>query len=150
MTSPATRVPGEDPATACHAVLVEFLAAIDHGHASTALDLFTDDASFTARGQQLHGRDAISEFLTVREAETGRQTVHLIANETQHTNDADETVTLEAILVLVERNSAGKFVTHRILETTQHFVPTAAGWRITRRETAPFHPPTSPNAPVNG
>ncbi len=30
----------------------------------------------------------------------------------------------------------------RVLDTTQQFMPTPAGWRITRRHTTPFHPPT--------
>jgi hypothetical protein len=81
MTLPTTLAPGVDAgsAAACHAVLVEFLAAIDHGHASTALDLFTEDASFTARGQQLRAATRSAGFLTEREAETDRQTVHTIA-----------------------------------------------------------------------
>lgn len=144
MTRPATPVPDAGSAAACHAVLVEFLAAIDHGHASTALGLFTDAAAFTARGQQLHGRDAISEFLTARETETDRQTVHIVANETARTDDTHEAVTMDAVLVLLERNDAGQYVIDRVLDTTQQFVPTPAGWRITRRETAPFHPLTHP------
>jgi uncharacterized protein (TIGR02246 family) len=144
MTRPRTPVPGVDArsAAACHAVLVEFLAAIDHGHASTALDLFTEDASFTARGQQLHGREAISGFLTQREVETDRQTVHIIANETARTDDTREAVTLDAVLVLLVRNEAGQYVIDRVLDTTQQVVPTPAGWRITSRDTTPFHPPT--------
>ena len=149
MTLPTTLAPGVDAgsAAACHAVLVEFLAAIDHGHASTALDLFTEDASFTARGQELRGREPISRFLAEREAETDRQTIHLIANETAPTNDTREPVTLDAVLVLLVRNGAGQYVIDRVLDTTQQFMPTPAGWRITRRHTTPFHPPTLSSAP---
>jgi len=144
MTRPTTPAPVGDARSpaACHIVLVEFLAAIDHGHATTALDLFAEDASFTARGQQLQGRDAISEFLTEREAETDRQTVHINANETASTDDTREAVTLDAVLVLLVRNGAGQYAFDRVLDTTQQFVPTPAGWRITSRHTAPFHPPT--------
>lgn len=42
---------------------------------------FTDDASFAARGQELHGRQAIARFLEERQAETERHTVHALANE---------------------------------------------------------------------
>jgi uncharacterized protein (TIGR02246 family) len=140
MTRPTSSHPAN--AAACHAVLVEFLAAIDHGHATTALDLFTADASFTARGQQLQGLDAISRFLTEREAETYRQTIHIIANETARTDDTGEAITLDAVLVLLVCNEAGHYLTDRVLDTTQQFVPTPAGWRITSRRTAPFHPPT--------
>ncbi len=129
-----------DPAAACHAVLVEFLAAVDHGHASTALDLFTADASFTARGQQLHGHDAISRFLAQREAETERQTAHIITNETVQASN-DGALTLAAVLVLLVRSEAGHYVTDRVLDTAQQFMPTPTGWRITSRHTTPFHPP---------
>jgi len=139
MTRPTTPDRADAP-TACHAVLVEFLAAIDHGHASTALDLFTEDASFTARGQQLQGHDAISTFLAQREAETKRQTAHIIANETAQAS-SDGTVTLAAVLVLLVRSEAGHYITDRVLDTTQQFMPTSTGWRITSRHTAPFHPP---------
>jgi len=132
-----------DAAAACHAVLVEFLAAIDHGHATSALHLFTEDASLTARGQQLHGRDAISRFLAQREAETARQTAHIIANETARTDDTGEAVTLDAVLVLLVRSGDGQCVTDRVLDTTQQFMPTHTGWRITSRHTAPFHPPVA-------
>ncbi len=146
MTRPIMPTPGFDAcsAAACHAVLVEFLAAIDHGHATTALDLFTEDAAFTARSQQLRGRDAISRFLTEREAETDRQTTHMIANETVHADDTREAVTLDAVVVLLVRNGAGQYVIDRVLDTTQQFVSTHDGWRISRRDTTPFHPPMHP------
>jgi hypothetical protein len=38
-------------AAQCHAVLVDFLAAIDRGQATQALGLFTPDACFEARGR---------------------------------------------------------------------------------------------------
>jgi uncharacterized protein (TIGR02246 family) len=142
MTRPTTP-DRADAATACHAVLVEFLAAIDHGHASTALDLFTEDASFTARGQQLHGLDAISRFLAQREADTERQTAHIIANETVQAS-SDGALTLAAVLVLLVRSEAGHYITDRVLDTTQQFMPTPEGWRINRRNTTPFHPPKQP------
>jgi hypothetical protein len=45
---------GDDPAALCHVILIDFLAALDHGHA-IALNLFTHDTSLDARGEQLHG-----------------------------------------------------------------------------------------------
>ncbi|CAN5619392.1 hypothetical protein BH24ACT15_BH24ACT15_03790 [soil metagenome] len=142
MTRPTTP-DRADGAAACHAVLVEFLAAIDHGHASTALNLFTEDASFTARGQQLQGRTAISEFLAQRQAETDRQTAHIIANETTRTDHTHGEITLDAVLVLLVRDEAGNYLTDRVLDTTQQFMPTPAGWRIATRHTTPFHLPTA-------
>ncbi len=48
----------------------------------------------------------------------------------------------DAVLILLVRNGAGHYVTDRILDTTQQFVPIPAGWRIKSRYTTPFHPPT--------
>lgn len=146
MTRPFTPDPAVDAgsAAACHAVLVDFLAAIDHGHAPTALDLFTPNASFTARGRQLHGRDAINGFLTKREAESDRRTVHIIANQTVRVDETREALTLDAVLILLVRDKVGHYFIDRLLDTTQQFVPTPAGWRISHRDTAPFHPSTQP------
>lgn len=127
-----------DATAACRAVLVTFLAAIDHGHATTAVNLFTADALFTARGQQLHGRDAISQFLTTREAETDRHTIHVIANETIRGSDANETITLEAVLILLLRSEAGNYGIDRVFDTTQDFVRTPTGWKIASRDVTSF------------
>lgn len=97
---------GNTDVTGCHTVLIDFLAAIDHGHATTAVDLFTDDASFAAGGQQLHGRDAISRFLAEREAEIERHTVHLVANEVSR-QVTDSEVELDALIVLFVRQPTG-------------------------------------------
>ncbi len=122
-------------AVGCHTVLIDFLAAIDHGHATTAVDLFTDDASFAARGQQLQGRDAISWFLAEREAETERHTVHVVANEVAR-QITDNRVELDALIVLLVRQPTGYSI-DRILDTTQVFSWTEAGWRIACRSTRP-------------
>jgi len=76
--APAGRPPpGTSPegVAACRATLIDFLSEIDRGHATDALELFTDDASFAARGRQLQGRLAIARFLQERQAETDRHTV---------------------------------------------------------------------------
>jgi len=44
-----------DALAECHSVTLSLLGAIDHGHATDALDLLTADASSEARGQQLRG-----------------------------------------------------------------------------------------------
>ena len=123
----------------CRALLIDFLAAIDRGRATDALELFTPEAVFDARGTPLHGHDEIADFLIAREGETHRRTVHVIANDVVRRHDAAE-IELSALLMLYERDAAGTYRLDRILETTQTFQRLATGWRISSRSTAPVHP----------
>jgi len=125
---------------ACRATLIEFLSAIDHGRATDALDLFTDDASFAARGQQLQGRPAIAGFLQERQAEASRHTVHVLSNEIVRSATADR-LELTATLLLHEREPDGNYAIHRALNTTQSFHRHHDRWRIHTRSTQPIHPP---------
>lgn len=136
---PTDRGPSE-PAAQCHAVLVDFLAAIDRGGATQALELCTPDASFNARGQQLHGHDQIRRFLVDREADSDRHTAHLIANEVVRRCTADE-LELTALLLLHERGTDGHYHVERVLDTVQVFRRTDDGWRIHHRATTHLHPP---------
>lgn len=124
-----------DDVAACRAVLVDFLAAIDQGRATQGLDLFTDDASFAARGRQLHGRDAIAAFLEQRESEQ-RHTVHVLANDVVRVRGPEE-ITLTALLMLYERPVDGAWHLDWILDTTQTFRRRHDGWRISHRATSP-------------
>jgi hypothetical protein len=124
----------------CRATLIEFLSAIDHGRATDALDLFTDDASFAARGQQLQGRPAIAGFLQERQAEASRHTVHVLSNEIVRSATADR-LELTATLLLHEREPDGHYAIHRALNTTQSFHRHHDRWRIHTRSTQPIHPP---------
>ncbi len=130
-----------EPAAHCHAVLVDFLAAIDRGRATQALELFTPDARFDARGQQIHGHDQIRRFLAAREADSERHTAHLIANEVPHQSSDDE-LELTALLFLYERRADGRYDLESVLDTVQIFRRTPqTGWRIRSRTTTPLHPP---------
>lgn len=109
--------PGAD-AEQCRALLLDFLAAIDRGQATAALDLFTPDAVFDARGTALHGHDEIGRFLAARERETDRHTVHVISNDVVRRHD-DHELALSALLALYERQSDGIYQLDRILDTAQ-------------------------------
>lgn len=115
------------------------MAAIDHGHATKALDLFTHDASVAARGQQLHGHKAIAAFLTEREAETDRKTAHVLTSDVVR-SAADDEIVLSAVLLLYERQSDGRYAIHRVLDTTQTFRRNRDRWRIRERSIRPIHP----------
>lgn len=125
-------------AARCRSVLIRFLAAIDHGRATDALNLFTEDASLVARGEHLRGREAIGRFLGQREAETERQTAHVIANETADPAD-DQCLDLRATLILYVREPSGGYVVERILDTVQTFRRTDSDWRIQDRQVWSVH-----------
>lgn len=129
----------ESDAARCRAVLIRFLAAIDDGRATDGLNLFTEDASLTARGERLQGREAIGRFLAQGEAETERQTAHVIANETAEPAD-DEHLALRATLILYVRQPSGDYVVERILKTVQTFRRTNSDWQIHDRQVWPVHP----------
>jgi SnoaL-like domain len=127
-----------DARSACHDVLVAFLTAVDHHRATDALTCFTDDAQIVARGQHLKGRDEISGFLAERQADSGRHTAHLIVNEVfQHV--AADRIELKARLVLLLQQPTHGYNIDQVVETTQTFQLTTAGWRIAQRDESPLH-----------
>lgn len=125
-----------DPAAACRATLVDFHGAVDHGRASEALDLFTEDASIDVAGQRIEGREQIAAFLAGRQAQTDRQTVHVFTNDVVREQTADQ-LTLTALLQLWEGTSDGSFALGRIVHTTQTFRRGPDRWRIAERRIAP-------------
>lgn len=127
-----------DDAGECRAVLIGFLSAIDHGRATEGLGVFTDDACLTARGERLQGHEAIKRFLAQREAETHRHTVHVIANDTIQQTDG-QLLELRTTLILHVRQPDGTYCIEGILESTQTFRRTDAGWRINHRDVWPLH-----------
>ncbi|SDT07742.1 SnoaL-like domain-containing protein [Brevibacterium sandarakinum] len=130
--------PGTD-AEQCRTLLIDFLTAIDQGRATDALELFTPDAVFDARGTTLRGHDGIADFLAAREGETERHTVHVIVNDAVRRHE-DREIELTALLMLYERQSDGTYRLDRILDTAQTFQRLSSGWRISARTTRPVHP----------
>lgn len=124
-------------AVRCRTLLIDFLAAIDGGRALDALDLFTDDADFDARGEHLHGREQIRDFLTARQTEQDHHTAHLVANDVvRHTSP--EEIEISAVLFLHERRD-GVYRLVTVLDTWQRFQQSENGWRIRARTTRPLH-----------
>jgi ketosteroid isomerase-like protein len=120
-------------------VVVELHAAIDRGAALSALHLFTDDAYFEARGKTLRGTEEVAKFLSDRQAQTERQTFHLIANETVVDNGADE-IELRAFLLVHVRRSEGHYRLDRVLDARHILRRTTDSWLIARRTIRPLHP----------
>ena len=121
-----------------HDVVVAYHRSIDVGRATDGLELFTDDAVFQVKGTELIGREAIGRFLTDREAQTDRHTVHVIANPVVTRAGKDE-VEISALVLLQVRQPGGHYVTERVLDTVHEVTRRSAGWKIRRRLSRPLH-----------
>jgi hypothetical protein len=135
----------DDDVSQCRQQVIGYHLAIDRGRATTGIDAFTDDAEFELRGERLHGRAAILEFLTRREAMTERLTAHQISNEHVVAQSADELV-LGCLVQLYLRGADGTYDLEKILDTTHTLRRTAEGWRIAQRTSRPLHGSTGGTA----
>lgn len=140
MVTPADQ---DDVGSHCLALVVGYHRDIDRGRATAGIDVFADDAEFEAHGRVFRGRSEILDFLRAREADTTRQTVHVLANEvtTVQTGGPHGTsVQLQALILLHVRQPEGAYVLDRVLNTTHQFRRTGGKWRIARRASRPLHP----------
>ncbi|GAA3999862.1 MULTISPECIES: nuclear transport factor 2 family protein [Streptomyces] len=140
MVSPADR---SDAVGHCRALVVSYHRDIDSGRATTAIGAFADDAEFEAHGKVFRGRDEILGFLKAREANTGRQTVHVLANEVvtgQDDASDDKRVEMQTMVLLHVRQPDGAYVLDRVLNTVHRFRYSRGQWRITQRTSRPLHP----------
>lgn len=125
-------------ARAAEEVVLAYHRAIDTGHATDGLELFTADATFQAKGMELVGREAISGFLADRESQTERHTVHVVANVSVLREESDE-VELSALVLLHVRHADGRYVLERVLDTTHVVTRGSSGWQVHRRSSRPLH-----------
>ncbi len=140
MVSPADR---SDAVGQCRALVVSYHRDIDSGRATAGIGAFADDAEFEAHGRVFRGREEILGFLKAREANTGRQTVHVLANEVAAAQDDgsdDERIELQNIVLLHVRQPDGVYVLDRVLNTVHRFRHSGGQWRITHRTSRPLHP----------
>ncbi len=132
-----------DTESQCRALVVGYHREIDSGRATAGISAFADDAEFEAHGRIIRGRDEILGFLTAREADIGRQTVHVIANEVLTGQDGgsdDKRVELQAMILLHVRQPDGAYLLDRVLSTVHQFRYADGEWLITRRTSRPLHP----------
>lgn len=143
MVSPADR---SDAVGHCRALAVSYHRDIDGGRATAGIGAFADDAEFEAHGRVFRGREEILGFLKAREADTGRQTVHVLANEVATAQDdedngsGDKRVELQNMVLLHVRQPDGAYVLDRVLNTVHRFRHSGGRWRITHRTSRPLHP----------
>ncbi|KFG01867.1 hypothetical protein IQ62_05265 [Streptomyces scabiei] len=127
----------------CRALVVSYHRDIDTGQATAGIGAFDADAEFEAHGRVFRGRDEILRFLSEREATTGRQTVHVLANEVvtgQEDGSDDKRVELQHMVLLHVRQSDGAYFLDRVLSTVHRFRHSGGEWRITHRVSRPLHP----------
>jgi hypothetical protein len=132
-----------DAVSRCRALVVGYHSDIDSGRATAAIIAFADDAEFEAHGRIYRGRAEILGFLSAREADTARQTAHVIANEVvtgQDDESDDSRVELRAMVLLHVRQPDGSYLLDRVLSTVHQFRYSGGEWLITRRTSRPLHP----------
>ncbi|WP_371574635.1 nuclear transport factor 2 family protein [Streptomyces sp. NBC_01314] len=94
-------------------------------------------------GRVFRGRDEILGFLKAREADTGRQTVHVLANEVvtgQDDGSDAKGIELRAMVLLHVRQPDGAYILDRVLNTVHRLRYAGGEWRITHRASRPLHP----------
>jgi SnoaL-like domain len=120
----------------CEQLFVTFHSYIDDGSATRALDLFTEDGIFEARGQRHEGRAALEQFLQAREAATHRRTRHLASNF-RFILDSPQLAHAAANLTLFTVGECGELELEAVVDCELRFVRSEnSAWRIsTRRHT---------------
>jgi ketosteroid isomerase-like protein len=127
-----------DAVAACRALVLRYHRDIDRGRATAGIDVFAENAEFTVRGQIMRGRGEILGFLTDRERQTDRHTVHVIANEVVVAAD-DDHAELDAFVLLHGRQADGGYHLDHVLDTRHTFRRDGDTWLITRRTSVPLH-----------
>ena len=63
--------------TACEALVHRYCVLVDSGHAAAVVDLFTDDAVWSAPGIEMRGRDQLRQGFETRQRQTERVSRHV-------------------------------------------------------------------------
>ena len=131
-----------DPAVS---VVLGLYEAIDAGRATAALELFTADAVFEGPNGLYKGAAEISAFLTAREANTERRTVHVFANvDTRQLDERD--VEVRGVMLIHTPDTAGDWQLER-LTRVRHVVRAVDGAAlIAARIREPLQAPTATEA----
>jgi len=110
--------------------------AIDTGHATEAGVLFTDDAVFDHPEQVFRGIEEIRGFLSRRESDTDRRTIHVLNNTRIAEADEGERE-VSSVVFIYSPDAGGDWHLHRVARM-RHVVRAVDGqWRITSRVIGP-------------
>lgn len=122
----------------CLEIITAYHGDIDRGRASAGLDHFTEKAVFEVHGRRLEGRTAIAAFLVDREAQTDRQTVHVVTNAILQNHD-DMRPVVSALIMVYLRSPDGSYSLVRILDTIHHMIRSDGDLLIETRKSRPLH-----------
>lgn len=115
-------------------LITEITWRIDHGHASTIHELFTEDGVLNlGLGQALTGREALRRWGQQFER-TGWRIRHAVTNMRFVPDGADAARGTTLLTVyMIERDELGSSVPWNVGEDHDRFVRTEDGWRLAER-----------------
>jgi hypothetical protein len=113
---------------------------IDRGQATRSAELVAPDADFTIRGQRMQGHAAVLDFLTWREAQVDRHTLHVLTSSIV-TRSAPSVLSVESILLMHARDEDGVLRLGDAFEIVHGLVLDGGRWLIRDRTMSPVHAP---------
>ena len=141
-TDETTPTGARDPA---FSIVLGLYEAIDSGRATAALDLFAADAVFEGPTGLLEGAAEISGFLTARERNTERRTVHVLNNVVIRQLD-ERDVEVRGVMMIYTPDAVGHWQLERVLRV-RHVVRTVEGaTQIVARLREPLESPAATEA----
>jgi hypothetical protein len=118
-------------------VVLALYEAIDSGYATRAGTLFTDDAIFDHPEQTFRGIDEIRGFLSRREGDTSRHTVHVL-NNTRIAELPGGERDVSSVVFIYSPDAEGEWGLHRVVRM-RHVVRSLEGqYRIATRVIEPL------------
>ncbi|WCT05756.1 nuclear transport factor 2 family protein [Rhodococcus qingshengii] len=127
-----------DERAAALETVYSFHRHIDRGEATRAISLVADDADFTVRGERMRGRTAVENFLTWREAQVDRKTVHVIESSIV-TRSGPAEFAVDSILLMHSRDAGGALELAQAFEITHTLIAYEGNWLIRDRSMTPIH-----------
>lgn len=126
-------------------VVLRLYEAIDSGRATEAIPLFTEDAVLEHPDHALEGAEEISAFLTRREADTERHTVHLFTNVlTRQLDDGD--IEVRGVMMIHMPDATGAWQMMRLLRVRHLLRLVDAEFLIGARLREPLEQPVADGA----
>ena len=127
-------------------VVLALYEAIDTGHATEGASLFADDAVFDHPEKVFRGIEEIRGFLSARESDADRHTIHVLGN-TRVSEAPDGAREISSVVFIYSPGAEDDWHLHRVARM-RHTVQVVDGqWRIVSRvigsaETVPSRQPS--------
>jgi hypothetical protein len=113
---------------------------IDRGQATRSAELVAPDADFTIRGQRMQGHAAVLDFLTWREAQVDRHTLHVLTSSIV-TRSEPSVLSVESVLLMHARDDEGVLRLGDAYDIVHGLVLHDGRWLIRDRTMSPVHAP---------